>query len=214
MAATTTISIAVTLTAKTVVVTGLMAIRETVAIILTGTGAAGGTDLRLGLVGIVDGEKTLLAFSDDLVTDGDHIDGTLDLNTEEMVDFFDGHRPEKIQVVTLAIWDITNQQLLVNAPINVKNNPYDDSMADPTPVEPIAGVEYAPIANGVTNGDAHLHQAGDGGDLTPYLMARTPTGGFFKQSSDNLDIMLKDRLTGDWRPLILYNGALSVGPAE
>jgi hypothetical protein len=209
MARTTTLTGVVTLATKRVVLTGQVAIREKINLVLTGTGTAAASDLILALVH----EGTLVAMLQPLVDYTTHFGGILNLNTEEIVAVFDSMAANAKVKMSIVVWDTTNSCTLVNDFITVQNNPYDSSMDDPTAVGTIGGVEYAPLENGVSNGDSHNHQNGDGADLSPYLIKRVPEGGFFRQSTDNLDIELRDRISNTWHTLILANGTLGIGPA-
>jgi hypothetical protein len=206
---TTNLNGVITLADKTCELVGRVAIREKVNLILTGYGTAGATDLHAAIV--YDG--ALMAHLTPLVNYGTYIGGELSTNTTEIVAEFSNMSTAAHKRMSFVIWDTTNSCLLVNDWIKVYNNPYDPSMADPTPVEPIGGVDYAPLANGVTNGNTHTHQNGDGADLATYYIKRSEAGAFFRQSSDNLDIELLDRVNGTWHTLILANGTLGIGPA-
>lgn len=209
MGGTTDLTIVVDLTTKTAVFTGRIAIRESIALHITGTGVAGASDLHAAIVY----DESLMAHLTPLVDYSTYFGGTLSTNTEEIVAEFNNISSAGHKRMTFVIWDTTNSCLLVNDWIKVYNNPYDDSMADPTAVEPIGGVDYAPLANGVTNGDSHTHQNGDGAELSDYYIAREPDGAFFRQSDDGLDIELRDRALGTWHPLLLVNGVIGIGDA-
>ena len=215
----TTATIACTLTTKKATVSvnssasGLMSLRETVAVTLTGSGTFGAADLVLGLVD----NGTLLAtiaqggFTG---TGPSGITGDLNLNTTELVAVFSADVGRTRRKVALCIWDITNQALVINDYVEILNNPYSTDMDDPAAATPIGHGDYAPIENGVTNGDAHTHQNGDGADLETYYLKAAQSGAFYRRSTDKLDIEVKDRVLGTWHPLILANGTLGVGPAS
>jgi hypothetical protein len=208
----TTATIACTISTKKATVTGTLALRETVAVTLTGTGTYGAADLVLGIVD----NGTLLAtiaqggFTG---TGPSSITGNLNLNTTEMVAFFSEDVGRTKRYPQLCIWDITNQALVVNDKIEVLNNPYSTDMDDPTAADPIGHGDYAPIENGVTNGDDHTHQNGDGADLSTYYVKRVTTGANFRIATDSLTIELKDVVLNTWHTLILANGSLGTGPA-
>src|SRR3990167_9742989 len=190
MARTTTLTGVITLATKKIVLTEQIAIREQVTISFTGYGAAGAADLILAIVH----EGALMALLQPMVAGTGIVTGGLDLNTEEIVDVFDGMAANAKVKMSCVVWDVTNECTLVNDWIWIQNNPYDTSMDDPTPVSPITPGTYALIANGVTSGDSHTHQSGDGASLDTYYIRRTQTGAFFRQSTDNLDIEIRDRL--------------------
>ena len=208
MSRTTELHGVIVLATKKIVLTEQIAIREQVTISFTGYGAAGAADLILAIVH----EGALMALLQPMVAGTGIVTGVLDLNTEEIVDVFDGMAANAKVKMSCVVWDVTNECTLVNDWIWIENNPYDTAMDDPTPVAPITPGTYALIANGVTNGDNHDHNGGDGADLSDRYLLRVPPNAFFRVSTDGLDIELRDRLTNDWRTLILYNGALSVGP--
>jgi len=210
MPRTTNLTGVITLASKQIAITEQIAIREKVNLVLTGYGTAGAADLLIAIVH----DGALMAILQGLTDYTTYIGGVLNLNTEEIVAVFDNMSANAKVKMSIVIWDLTNECTLVNDFLLIQNNPYNSSMDDPTPVDPITPGTYALIANGVTNGDSHTHQNGDGASLDPYYIRRSQTGAFFKQSSDGLDLMLRDRLTGEWRALILYNSAISLGPAE
>lgn len=211
MSRTTTLTGVITLATKKIVLTEQVAIREQIDLSFTGFGTAGAADLICAIVY----EGALMAKLQPMTGGGGGpLTGVLDLNTTQIVAPFANMAANARIKMVLVIWDVTNADCLLNDFIWIENNPFAVGMVDPTPVAPITPGTYALIANGVQGGSGHVHQTGDGGDLTPYFIARVPAGGFFRQSSDGLDIVLCDRLTGEWKPLILYNGSLSTGPAE
>jgi hypothetical protein len=114
----------------------VIAVRETVDVTLYGFGSASAADLIFGFVR----NGVLCAFVDDFTDEGDYYSGSLDLNTEEMVDAMDGTRGKQTRVFEVFCWDTANSDLLVNDSIKVQNNPYSSSMADPTLVGGIGEV--------------------------------------------------------------------------
>jgi hypothetical protein len=195
---------------KKAIIVGTAALRETITVTLTSSGTFGAADLVLGLVenGVLLASIPQGSFSG---TGPNHITGDLNLNTNQMIAYFSADVGRTIRKITLCLWDITNQALVLNSTIDVINNPYSDGMEAPTDALPIGHGEYAPIENGVTGGNSHVHQNGDGGDLSPYFIVRVPANGFFRQSTDGLDLECKDRVDGLWRPLISYGGLPTFG---
>ena len=209
MSRTTTLTGVITLPNKQIALTEQIAIREQANIHFTGYSPAGPADLILAIV--YDG--ALMAKLQPMVDYTTYAGGVLSTNTTQIVAVFEGMAANARVKMSIVVWDVTNKNALVNDWIWIQNSPYDPSMQDPTPVDPITPGIYALIENGVTHGDGHIHQTGDGGDLKPYFIARIPAGGFFRQSADGLDLELRDRVDGSWRTLILANGSLGVGPS-
>jgi len=213
----TTATIACTLTTKKATVSvnssasGLMSLRETVAVTLTGSGTFGAADLVLGLVD----NGTLVAtiaqggFTG---TGPSSITGDLNLNTTELVAVFSADVGRTKRKVALCIWDITNQALVINDYVEILNNPYSTDMDDPAAATPIGHGDYAPIENGVTNGDAHTHQNGDGADLSVYYIKRNISGANFRLSSDGLNLEFYDVVRKTWNTVLLANGSFGSLP--
>ena len=209
MARTTNLLGVITLSTKKISLTNQVAIREKANLHFTGYGTAGASDLICAITY----EGALMALLQPMVDHTTYIGGVLNLNTVEIVAAF-ANMPSNARIkMSIVVWDTTNSCTLVNDFIQVQNNPYDSTMETPAPVDTIGGVDYAPLENGVTNGDNHTHQNGDGASLDPYYIVRIPAGGFFRQSTDNFDIELRDRATGTWHPLLLVNGTLGIGDA-
>jgi hypothetical protein len=211
MARTTDLAVAITLSTKTAVFTGQIAIREKINLSITGYGTAGATDLCVGLV--FDG--VLIAKTQGLTT-GTAFTGILDTNTEEAVAALgDAAANTKIKC-SFVIWDTTNSCLLVNDWIYVLQNPYNTGMADPSVVEPIGHGEYAPIENGVTNGDAHSHNNGDGAQIDhtdlsnigTLTHAQIDTLLAFLQGSAALGNLRYSTSTGKWYLVDVDDGSL------
>ena len=236
MSRNTICTVTVDVATKTAAISGTIAIREEVIFRLYDTGNAGAGDLCLALVH----RDTLLAkiAQGDMTQQAGYIEGTLDMNTDELVDFFANRANNATHDFTLAIWDITNENLLVNDLITVQNNPYDTSMADPTPVTPIGNPgDYAPAANGVTGGDSHAHVNGAGAqidhvtlgnigtrthvqidsfiaDADTYYAAKAPDQGEYRFDATRLWLVCPD--DGKWIQVIprLINGSYVLMPVE
>jgi hypothetical protein len=183
MATKHTCTLTIDVSEKTVTQSGVMGIRETIDVILVDSedNGYGAADLRLWIIGKINGTRTLLAKCETFTeTDGTGVptadtgifEGELDLNTEELcgaddvTGYFDGFHDQAIRSASMVVQDVTNQDTLVNDQIELQNCPLEDSMADPNPVDPIVAVDYAPLANGVTNGDSHNHNGGDGDTIS------------------------------------------------
>ena len=194
------------LTTKKIDLTDQIAIREKIELNFTGYGTAGASDLICAIV--YDGE--LMALLQPMVDHTTYIGGVLDTNTQEIVAVFDNAAPNCKIKMTLVVWDTTNSNMLVNDFVWVEQNPYDPSMETPTSVGTIGGVQYAPLANGVTNGNSHTHQNGDGALLDPYyLRTDAANGEKYRRNADGIHLDLKDEIDGHWYTITLNNGAIT-----
>lgn len=136
-AAQTPYTVLIDLSTKNVEATNRIAIRETVPVRLVNTDihAAGNLVLRISA------DTQTMAIATAFATESPGVAaGLLDLNTQEFVDYFEGAAPQARRVFTLAVWDTLLNRLLVNAQIQVQNNPYQDGMPGPSPI----GVSYLP----------------------------------------------------------------------
>jgi hypothetical protein len=164
------VTLALSIAEKTCDVTGTPGARETIEVTLSNLSFNGvdygADDLRLWIIGRIAGERTLLAKVETFTDNGDDtFSGELDLNTEEIESFFSGCHDQATKPVTVCIKDVTNDDTILNDTIEIQNCPLTDDMADPNTVDPVAAVDYAPLANGVTNGDDHDHSGGDGAQI-------------------------------------------------
>jgi len=220
----TEIAVAIDQEDKSITQTGVIGIREeNVRITLSGFTPHGGTDLSLFI--ILNG--TLLASCDTFDVSGI---GILDTNTTEMIAAFAGRADQSKRNLSAILLDVTNAVELANDKMEFINNPYQDGMSDPTDATAVGGGAYAPVANGVTNGDTHDHDGGDGGqiDHTKLSTIGTITHAQIDTHIANIEavitasgtqakinqLYIKDDLSGKWRRLFLYNGAMALGPEE
>ncbi len=213
-------TLTVALEDKSIEQTGLIGIRETVKLTLSGVEEFGHSDLALLLVH----GDTLLASCDEF---DDAFQGLLSTNTEELVAFFDGRAHQSRRWATCLILDLTNQCELANDRVALVNNPYEDGMSDPTAAEPVGGGEAAPAAKGVTNGDTHDHSGGDGAQIDHTTLANKGTnthaaidaalaelaaGVSFDGAKVTIaEFYLLDITTGKKARVYLDNGALKMG---
>ncbi len=133
----TAISLALNTSAKSVTLTGdEIAERETVNVTLTNTSQYTGnsSDLILGIIN----RGTLVASlgtTSNLFTTS--YTGALNLNTCELTNAMGNRIKDSNKRFSLALWDITGSDLLVNDTIQIQNNPYTTTMSDPTAVAKI-----------------------------------------------------------------------------
>ena len=158
----TTATLTITLGTKEASLSIVPAIRESVTLTLAGTTGYSAPDLALGLVAVVGGVKTLMAKA---TFTGSPPVGTLDLNTVPLVAYFNGYAPNVERKVFVVVWDLPHEATLCIDQVDIRNNPYQNGMADPAKVDPIGALEYAPLSMGVTGGDSHVHHTGDGGTI-------------------------------------------------
>jgi len=118
-----------------------MAEREEIEIHLTG-----GIDLLSGasyILSVIDYDtNTMLAYCDSFSVDGTELVGTLNLNTTEMVDYFDARGlffRSKLPF-EVAIWDTANNALVASDKLSIYYNPYSDQMSQPSSASPIGQV--------------------------------------------------------------------------
>jgi hypothetical protein len=172
-----TLTVALDVANKTATLTGMIAIREVIDVTLTGAESATAANVRLAIIQ----RSTNVAVCNTFAATGVSgvYTGELSLNTEDpgIIEWF-AHmaKHDGYKTFVLAVWDIVGNTLMCNCDITVYNNPYDPSMEDPTPVDPIGGVTaYAPLENGVTNGDSHDHHGGDGAQINYANLSGLPT---------------------------------------
>ena len=130
-------TVVIDLSSKTVEATNRIAIRETVPVRLVNTDIHAATNLVLRITA----DTQTMAVATTFTNESPGVaGGNVDLNTQEFVDYFDGASPQARRVFTLAVWDTALNRLLVNAQIQVENNPYHEGMPGPSPI----GVNYLP----------------------------------------------------------------------
>ena len=120
----TTTSITVDTTNKTISVSGDMAVRERVAVVLLGCSAADAAGVVLNVLNPVN--SAILAVCDSFTKDGTHFDGTLDLDTDAMVLQFAVSKPGENRKFLLQVFNkvAANQSLIAADWIYVMMNPW------------------------------------------------------------------------------------------
>jgi hypothetical protein len=160
VASTTNCVITVNLTNKSVTISSKLAIRETAYCAITNLGESDATNLVLR---ITKGTSAYVNATSFVAAASNKAFGAVDLNTSELTNFFYGMNPSVTRSFTLAIWDVALNRLLVNADVDIMNNPYVDGMPGPSPI----GVNY--LAYNQTNANWRVY----GGNLQLYDMADT-----------------------------------------
>ena len=182
---------------KKVKITDTVAIRTTVPVTLINIGTSDPDYLVMRITGSTPQDaSTLYAILDVfnlVVGDSTKATGNLNLNTSELVAYFEGLGPQTVRTFNLGLWDTQNNWLLINYDIDIQNNPYVDGMPGVSP----AGTEFVkfvwsndvwwaigesnnvpqgmlPVADYSTNGFTH----------NSYLKYDTNTG-FFVESDLN-----------------------------
>ncbi|MFA5187238.1 MAG: hypothetical protein WC551_12240, partial [Patescibacteria group bacterium] len=140
--------ITVNVTNKTVTLSSTLAIRETAYCAITGLVDSVASNLVLRITKGTNAYVNATSFSNH----AGMAYGPVDLNTTEMVDFFSGQNPTVQRSFTLAIWDTVLNRLLVNADIDVQNNPYVSGMPGPSPI----GETY--MSTAATNSSWRVYQ--------------------------------------------------------
>lgn len=128
MASTTETTLTISISAKTATVSGLVALRETATVILTGIGAATPSQLKMYLFK----NGTQVASCETFTASGSDATGSINLNTAELVALFGNVRPNAKQEVTVTVWDNTNSNLLCSDSFLIQQNPYSATMTAPT----------------------------------------------------------------------------------
>lgn len=128
------LTLTITASDKSVSQDSTPAIREKVNVVLVNIGDSTPANLVFRLL---DSEDNQLAIGQSFVADGANAKGEVDLDTEELVEFFAGSTGNRVRCIKVGVWDTVDEDLLVNDRINVMNNPYTDGTS-PSP----SGSEY------------------------------------------------------------------------
>ena len=112
----------------------LLAIRETAVVRLVNIGNANPVDLVIRLLDPHTG--TVLAFGESFTAVNGFAVGSVDLNTVEAVNHFEGYGHQAQRSVSVAVWDAGRNRLLLNDRVALQNNPYLEGMPLPNPVPP------------------------------------------------------------------------------
>jgi hypothetical protein len=120
-------------TGKDATLAGAVAVRESVAVTLVGLGARVTEGLVLRLLNC----SSRVAFCEQWVAGGtDDADalGTLDLNTEELIDVMASHRQRGTHALGLVLWSLQEQEMVLDLVLQVRANHADDDESEPQPV--------------------------------------------------------------------------------
>ena len=129
MSATSTTNITVSLTAKSISMSSVIALRERVAVILLGCSAADAAGIRFRVVRPYD--NTTLAQTNTWAANGSQFEGTLDLGDDAMLDEFDKVTdPLFMRKFLLLVENVTagNQSLIISDSFMVSNNTFTAEM--------------------------------------------------------------------------------------
>ena len=131
--ATTGLRMSINLQTKAVTMTNVVAVRESVEVTLVSIGTSSPGDLTLRLTTLGTGTTQTLAQCASFVASGTNAVGTLDLNTEELVNAFSNKSAMTVLSFNAAVWDSVQSRLLGSAVFPIMNNPYAPGMPAPTP---------------------------------------------------------------------------------
>ena len=168
-----TVVLTIDLSTKEVTVADTISIRETVPVQIVNLGGSSAANLVLRFL---DNDAVVYAQASNFVDVGSSIAyGTISLNTQELVDYFEDMAMQAQRAFTLGLWDVSLNRLLVNDVVTIQNNPYVPGMPGPNPL----GVSYMAIStydtdtNGVVDtSDALVALLDD----PPWLTAGTNDG--------------------------------------
>lgn len=192
-------------------VVGLPGIREVIDVRLTNTLTYGASDLTLAIIGKMNGTNALMAIATNFVTNAtaSYFSDDLNLNTVSLIAAFNKLADQVAKPFTVVLWDTTNHDTLLNDIIEIQNNPFTVGMSVATNVTPIGNVQYAPLTNGVTNGDAHDHLNGDGGTI-----AHSSLSGIGTRTHAALDTAVDSLNTATGLFLKVTAGGVLMNPAQ
>ncbi|MEY4932116.1 MAG: hypothetical protein RLZZ403_436, partial [Pseudomonadota bacterium] len=168
-----TVVLTIDLKTKDVTVADTISIRETVPVQIVNLGGSSAANLVLRFL---DNDAVVYAQASNFVDVGSSIAyGTINLNTQALVDYFKDMAMQAQMAFTLGLWDVSLNRLLVNDVVTIQNNPYVDGMPGPDPL----GVSYMAIStydtdtNGVVDtSDALVDLLAD----PPWMAAGTNDG--------------------------------------
>jgi hypothetical protein len=134
-----TVVMTIDLSSKEVTVADTISIRETVPVMIVNLGSSVPDNLTMRFL---DNDAVVYAQQVGFASYGtDSAYGTIDLNTQELVDYFEGSAMQTQRAFTMGLWDTTLNRLLVNSVVTIQNNPYSPGMPGPSPI----GVTYMEI---------------------------------------------------------------------
>lgn len=134
---------------------GVPAIRETVNFVVAGLSGTTASNLRLFMVR----DGVLLATCNSFTVGSGGYVAETSLNTTQLVDVFADRSTYAERDVRIAVQDIVQDICFLNDSITLMNHPYQPGMDEPTDVDPIAGVDYAPLDGynaHVNDSDIHI----------------------------------------------------------
>ena len=135
MADNTPVTLTVTVATKKLAVTNTPGLYETVDLTIVNLGESTAANLVLN---IQDSGGNIMATAEDFAASGDDAIGVLDLNTQELVDYFENAFTRQEKPFVISIYDTDRNNLLAIDNISIVNNPYTDDLPSPSPI----GVTY------------------------------------------------------------------------
>jgi len=119
------------LTAKTITIDGLAAMRETVDVVLQNHGAYTSTDLKA----IVSFERAELLRCEAFAVAGSDLQDELDFDAAAVIASFpEGRQGAVVLKFGIKVWAWASSTVIASAVLPVMNNPYNPSMEAPVPV--------------------------------------------------------------------------------
>jgi len=117
------------LTAKTITIDGIPALRETVRVLLENHGDYDASDMR-AIVMIPRGE---IARAEAFAVDGDYLADDLDFDDSDIEALFkSGRKGRQMLKCKITIWAWSSSSVIVSTEFSLMNNPYNPSMEAPT----------------------------------------------------------------------------------
>jgi len=156
-------------------VTGTPGLRETIDVRLTNTLTYASEDMRFYIIGKTNAVNLIVAQCTNFTDQTGYFDGELNLNTIQLTNQFANMQDQGERSFTMILVDVTANDTLVNDIIDIQNNPYSAGMGTATTVSAALAVNYALVANGVTGGDSHNHDGGDGAQIDHTTLSNVGT---------------------------------------
>ena len=152
--------IIVDMSAKTADFVGVISIRNTFAVTVKNIGDA--TPANLALQILKKGDLYAEMEVGDFSASGDDAIGTLDLNTTALIDYFENKGDQRVVEFTMVVEDPSDQDLVMNYPAPIMNNPYDSSATPPSNPGALTGPTGATGSTGTTGGIGSTGSTGAG----------------------------------------------------
>ncbi len=121
MANNTSCTITITEATKKFTQSALVADKETIDLNLVNTGTATATDIVAKITNV---SNEVLASADDFTAGVGQFEGTMDLNTTEMIAEFTNKNRRDKKIFQMTVWDSVNDDLLANDNFEVIFNAY------------------------------------------------------------------------------------------